>query len=58
MAGQTIAFATNWGSADMIPASGDYDGDHFEDLGVFQPTTGRWFIWSMAKGRTLANGTQ
>jgi hypothetical protein len=46
---------TNWGFCSDIPVPADFDGDGKADLGVYRPTTGRWFVLSGADGTTLIN---
>jgi hypothetical protein len=47
---------TLWnGTAGSIPISGDYDGDGYSDLAVYQPSTGLWYIWSLHRQAMIAN---
>ena len=40
--GRQIGYS--WGESGDIPAPGDYDGDHQDDLAFFRPSTGYWWI--------------
>jgi hypothetical protein len=42
----------------MIPASGDYDGDGYQDIAVFDKNDSRWYIWSTGPGGNLTYGNQ
>ncbi len=43
----------NWGSAGMFPVPADYDGDKMTDLGVYDPTSGEWWLTSISNGVIL-----
>jgi len=45
-----------WGAADCVPVEGDYDGDGIADLALYQPATGKWWIYSMGTATVLVNG--
>lgn len=34
----------HWGNVGDIPVSGDWNGDGFDTLGLFRPSTGQWFL--------------
>lgn len=36
--------AYQWGVAGDVPISGDFDGDHIQDLVVYRPSSGSWFM--------------
>jgi len=36
--------AVQWGLPGDVPVTGDFDGDGKNDLAVFRPQTGQWFI--------------
>lgn len=40
-----------WGLLDDIPVTGNFDTTHREELGVFRPSTGEWFLlFSVPRG--------
>jgi hypothetical protein len=43
-----------WGTSGDIPVPGDYDGDGDDDIAVFRPSSGYWFVQG---GPTVAFGT-
>ena len=45
--------AMQWGSSGDIPAAGDYDGDNREDLAVYRPSTGEWYISQSSNSAAL-----
>jgi len=45
-----ITFGQNWGDASMVPVPGDYNGSGRQDLSVYQPSTGYWFIRRLGSG--------
>ena len=58
--GFTLGFATQyvtqqqWGLNGDIPVPGDYDGDGRDDMAVFRPTDGNWYIRYAKDGTTAA----
>ena len=42
----------NWGFPGAVPVPADYNGDGECDLGVFDPTTARWYVRSLG-GATI-----
>jgi hypothetical protein len=42
--GVPLVYGENWGSGDMIPAPGDYDGDGRADLATYDPVAGKWYV--------------
>jgi len=52
--GPTIVFGFPWGGGrDQVPVPGDYDGDGFWDLGLYDMLTGHWHVYSLTKGTTI-----
>jgi len=42
--GEILVFGQQWGTYNMDPVPGDYDGDGIFDLAVFEWPTGKWYI--------------
>jgi len=40
----TVTILQSWGGPGYTLVPGDYDGDHRSDYGVYQRTTGAWFV--------------
>jgi len=38
------AVTRQWGLAGDVPVPGDYDGDGRQDLAVWRPSSGEWFV--------------
>jgi hypothetical protein len=36
-----------------VPVVGDYDGDNRDDIGVFRPSTGVWYVIRSSNGSFL-----
>jgi hypothetical protein len=53
----SIAYGVSWGASTMIPVSGDYDGDDISDLALWDFSTGRWYVRSVA-GKVIVWGEQ
>jgi hypothetical protein len=54
-AGPTVvADGVEWGVPGGIPVPGDYDGDGRADLGVYNPSTGGWFVRTLADSNAPA----
>jgi hypothetical protein len=47
------AFGNGGGQRAFVPVAGDYDGDLAADLGVYDPSSGLWYIVTVS-GRVLA----
>ena len=46
---------TQWGIAEDKPQAGDFDGDGKDDLAVFRPSTGVWYILRSSDDGFVAN---
>jgi hypothetical protein len=44
----------NWGSAGDKPVVGDFTGDGSNELGIFRPSLGQWWYYSVTAGSHLA----
>jgi hypothetical protein len=47
-------FARQWGQNGDIPLDGDFDGDGKNDIGIFRPMDGNWYILRSGTGNPYA----
>ena len=52
-----IVWKLNWGITSGVPLSGDYNGDGKTDLAMYQQTSGKWYVRTLA-GAYLIYGQQ
>jgi hypothetical protein len=45
-----IAWGVAWGGTGLTALTGDFDGDGRDDLAVYQPGTGNWYVRSLTGG--------
>ena len=56
MNGTVLLWADLWGGAEcFIPVPGDYDGDGTDDMAIYEPESGLWFVKTVT-GRMLVWG--
>jgi hypothetical protein len=48
-----VVVAASWGTAGDAAVHGDYDGDGLDDLAVFRPSDGTWYIANSAGGTRI-----
>ena len=49
----TIANEVQFGGPGYMPVHGDYNGNGYDDLAVYQPTTGYWFFRNVDGSQSL-----